>query len=333
MDMEVLRATSDRRDNPAPWMFDLITRPVTPRDEPPLTTDDIPQQVLDGLFGTSVITLPDGSSVSPAHVWASADLAVNGPSLESVLTQGPTISTNPLALAGWLGDLSNALNLFAFKLEARKGQPSLNSGELRTQLSDCVREKASKAELLGDMDGLVLGRHWARHPAFKISYTFDLYYGDDVLLTVDPHLLGRPSAAHRFHQFLNAINPQLPITGRDSDPLVVGFDLLGARNAMPDILRRGINDLQVLSQIKLFGDNPLRWVLRDYPQLQPIEERSANFSIRVWVHVAGAGSEKFVHPLFFIALRQGLSIVLQEGHVPAQQTSCVDLHFILTLIL
>lgn len=264
---------SDTPRNPTPWMLDLVTRAVTPAVEPPLTTDHVSQAALDGLFGTATITLPDGSTVSPAHIWASADLAVNGAS-PLAAAGGLTLATNVFNMAGWLGDLSNALDNFAHGLEGRQAtEPNLSAAELRTRMRSMIGLKASKAELLGDMDGLVLGRHWSRHPGFTLSHFFELYYKDNILLVVNPEQLGRPTAAHRFHYFLNEIDPALPISGRNSTPLVVTFDKVAARNALPAIVTMGVSDLKALSRLKLIALNPIDFVMRDIPTLLPIDER------------------------------------------------------------
>lgn len=253
-----------------PWMFDIVTQRVTDYARPPLTTDDVGQDVLDGLYGTSAIITPSGLGVSPSHIWVAIDLILNGESLEALLAKGVLLRGTVLSDASWLGDLAIPAQAYALLFESTDGTPAGRRSLMRTLIAD----KAAKRDLLGDLDGIAIGRHWARHPGFGIASFFEAYYAADVG-TSNAEQLGRPSAARRFHHFLNDAVPQLPIGGRDSTPLGVTFDPLAARDTMRALIAAAADDVAVQGRLKLITTAPLDFVLRQGQVLPPIDEQLA----------------------------------------------------------
>ena len=253
-----------------PWMFDVVTQRVTDYAHPPLTTDDVGQDVLDGLFGTGVIVTASGRRVAVSHLWAAGDLILNGESLEALLSKGVLLRGTVLSNATWLGDLAVPARAYADLAEDTDG----TAAGRRALMDALIAEKCSKRDLLGDLDGIVIGRHWARHPGFGIAAFIDAYYAADVGTPNAAHL-GRPSAARRFHHFLRDAVPELPIGGRDSNPLAVTFDPVAARARMRGLLAAAAADVAVQRRLKLLAAQPLDFVFRQREQLPPIEDELA----------------------------------------------------------
>lgn len=254
-----------------PWVFDVVTQRVTDYARPPLTTDDLGQDALDGLFGTSVIVTGTGVRVSASHLWAAIDLILNGVSLEALLAKGVPflLQGTVVSNASWLGDLAIPAKAYALFVEDTDDPTPAGRRSLMQLL---INDKCAKRDLLGDLDGIAVGRHWARHPGFGIASFLEAYYASDVG-TPHPEQLGRPSAAHRFHHFLNEAEPQLPIGGRGSDPLIVTFDKQAARDAMRAHLARATDDAMITGRLELLTTAPLDFVFRQGPVMQPIEEQ------------------------------------------------------------
>jgi hypothetical protein len=253
-----------------PWMFDVVTQRVTDYARPPLTTDDVSQDVLDGLFGTGAIVTASGLRVAMFHVWAAADLILNGESVQALVSKGVLLRGTVLSNATWLGDLAIPAKAYAELVKSSDGTAAGRQALMDT----LIRDKCAKEDLLGDLDGIVIGRHWARHPGFGIAAFVEAYYAADVG-TPNAAQLGRPSAARRFHHFLADAVPELPIGGRDSNPLAVTFDPVTSRATIRGLLAAAADDMAVKQRLELLEDDPIDFFFRQRERLPPIEDELA----------------------------------------------------------
>ncbi|HXN50023.1 MAG TPA: hypothetical protein VN893_25450 [Bryobacteraceae bacterium] len=244
-------------------MLDVLTTPVTNYAAPPLTTAHLPQAQLDRLFETSAVVTTLGSKIGMSHLWAVADLAINGSDPATTGASGLVPRTSVAALATWLGDLASAVLGYEQDLRKNLVANNQNTRQNRIQLiAGWASGKAGKGDLLGDFDGIAIGNHIARHNpnAFTLSAFLQDYYDNEALSNDLASQLGRPSAAYRFHYFLKYADPALPASGLDSDPFVAVFDKLGASNAMPGLLAAACEDMMLVYRARELSKDPVKFL-------------------------------------------------------------------------
>jgi hypothetical protein len=201
-------------------------------DDPPLTTDDVAQAVLNDLFTTSVVQTPSGSSVDLHHVRSSLDLIINGVSdlfdLDEVadIVGVPTpTEEDALAVTSWAGDLQSAWNNWG---EERNSQANRNRDmDFAQQLAMLnpiyedrgKRSRCRKSELLGDIDGQAMAPLLAGTSPGRVSEVVRNYYMAEALPSVDAIALPYPNAVRRFHWFLRNARPAIPFEPISMSPL------------------------------------------------------------------------------------------------------------------
>ena len=271
-------------------MLDVLTMPVkvTNYAAPPLTTAHLSQAQLNRLFETSAVVTTLGSKVGMSHLWAVADLAINGYNPVTTATSGLAPRTPVTALASWLGDLASAVLFYEQGLQKLVAE-NQNTRQNRIQLiADWARGKAGKGDLLGDFDGIAIGNHIARHNpnAFTLSAFLQDYYDNETLSNDLASQLGRPSAAYRFHYFLKYADPALPATGLDSDPFAVVFDKVAASTAMPGILAAACQDMMLVRGARELPNDPVKFRFDDSfaTAWLPLEQRLDKYDGRDAFH-------------------------------------------------
>jgi hypothetical protein len=232
-------------------LFDLMMNPRTDYRDPPLTTAHVDIDHLNTLFGTSNVTTLLGSKVGISHAWGAIDVAVNGVNVAALAAQRAlTFDTPTSALATWLGDLGNAVREYEQELQLKDGG-NATAATRRQILARKLQGSVGKGDLLGDLDGIAIGSHWARSPhAFTASTFLQEYYDNDTLAFDLASRLGRPSASYRFHYFLKYVEPRLPSGGLDSSPFVATFDKAAAQALMPALVARAADDMLKVARIK-----------------------------------------------------------------------------------
>jgi hypothetical protein len=261
--------------------FDLMMNPVTDYAQPPLTTAHVTQAQLDRLFATAAVTTTLGSKVSPSHLWALADIAVNGVNLGMLALQGLSFSTSYQAMATWMGDIANAVRRYELALP-KLAQANRTPAGRRALMLEHVAGTVSKGDLFGDFDGIAIGNHWARSPrSFTVSSFLQDYYDNETLSFDLAANLGRPSAAYRFHYFLKYADPPVGGAALDSTPFVPTFNKAAALPLMREITAKATDDMLNVVRIGVvMSDQGLKFLFSDDSDVarlrKPTEERLTN---------------------------------------------------------
>lgn len=233
---------------------DALVRQVIPYAEPPLTTDQVPLDVVNGLYGTSTIRAGRAIEVDIGHLWIAVDAMVNG----TVAGLASLTNTKPVPLVTWAGDLGSAFREFLREFNRMpEGERTDASG--KAVMFKHLRGLASKEDLLGDLDAVVLGTWLQSLDSFVLSREIERYYeGDDKPQSV-AKLIVRPKSARRFHWFVNsASEPSIPATGKASLPLTgplnVTLDEEEMAEDMEDILVEATADVSKRLEIGITSD-------------------------------------------------------------------------------
>jgi hypothetical protein len=221
--------------------FDRVIEDQAGAEGPPLDWRPIGAATLDGLFETDSIQLPSGETVDVAHILAALDIGVSGVTWKADV--GAAVYDAPwTGVATWTGDLASWF--VEWSQQIRKAintppppetGPATEAGPASEQgpgpFSDepmferIGASKASKSDLLGDMDAVILAAtsvqrstvesikaedrpvihaNVARELTMPVSKLVGRYYG----LGSAQH---RPAeSAGRFPQFVKAAVPRLP---------------------------------------------------------------------------------------------------------------------------
>lgn len=158
-----------------------------PDSQPPLTTAQVSQAVINGLYSTSAVLTAAGNVVDITHVLNIIDFAVNGRTLYSRVEEAGTFAipgystaTDELVSAslGWLGDLGSIWFEWMTRRGASRAQPATLTGAERTSFEAALTGRCPLDDLLGDIDGAVM----AKLPGLSqqpLSYTLTSYYANE----------------------------------------------------------------------------------------------------------------------------------------------------------
>jgi len=232
---------------------DALVTPVIPQSEPPLTTDHVPLAVINGLFGTSTIRAARPIEVDVGHLWIAADATLNG----TTVGLADLANTATIPLVTWAGDLGSAFR--EFLRDFKRTPEAERSAAGKAKMFEHLQGLASKEDLLGDFDAVVLSRWWKSLDSFVLSQEIQRYYeGDDKTQAV-AKLIIRPKSARRFHWFVNfASDPAIPATGKASlplqGPLDVTLDEAEMADDMRDILVEATADVSKRFEFGINGD-------------------------------------------------------------------------------
>lgn len=195
-----------------------------PDGDPPATTADVAQAVLDGLYSTSAVVTGMGHTVDITHTLCVLDFAVNGRSIYAGAATVGSIFLPNYAIAdadlmrasiGWLGDLGSIWNEWMFK-RADRTRPTTLTGAERTLFEQQFPDRCPLDDLLGDLDGAVL----ATSPDLAtqaLSTTLSSYYKDEATAAA----LTAPvmNSRQRFHYFVDRSIPAFAHQTLSSTPL------------------------------------------------------------------------------------------------------------------
>lgn len=185
----------------------------TPYAQPPLTTDQIDQATLDFFWSCDTVMTASGAEVDLPHVWMLVDLKLSGKTAAGGRYEVFFDTDHLEPVFSWAGDLGSAVNEYS-KAVNRNPRVQRTDPVRQVAMSTVVSDNASKADLYGDLDAVVLAA-WAaeRGPALVLSTLLDDYYKDDALGQAQARALKRPCSARRFHYFLAHVVPELPADG------------------------------------------------------------------------------------------------------------------------
>lgn len=220
-------------------LADDLMDEVIPDAEPPLTTDHVPLDVVNGLFGTSSVLTARGIEVDIGHIWMPADHMVNG---GLYLAHLYLDSADIPPLISWAGDLASAYRDFqkAFRVLPAAERTTANG---KAMIVAQINGLASKDDLLGDLDGIVLATRWESLSTFVVSKEIEDYYKDDAKPQAQAKLIDHPNSARRFHWFVKMSVPSIPATGKDSSPPDVTLDLPGTTTLLQQLLLKTTADV------------------------------------------------------------------------------------------
>lgn len=204
-------------------LADQVIDDTTGYANPGLTTDHVDQVTLDGLFSTSSVVTARNLPVDVGHIWMGVDLELAGIDLETAAGEVVFLDSELRALLTWAGDLGSAANTYANNLLALQASDRTAAKRKEEMLAQ-VAGLASKSDLLGDMDAVVLAKRLDSLPGFVLSDEIEAYYADDDKPQDQAKLINRPNSARRFHYFLRDAVPAIPAGGKDSSPLEVVLD-------------------------------------------------------------------------------------------------------------
>jgi len=212
---------------------------VIPDADPPLTTDHVPLDVVNGLFGTKTVLTAGNIEVDIAHLWMPADHMVNG---GLYLAHLYLDLDNIPPLISWAGDLATAYRDFqkAFRALPEAERTTANG---KAMIVEQVIALASKGDLLGDLDGIVLATRWASLSTFVVSKELEDYYKDDAKPQAQAKLIERPNSARRFHWFVKMSVPSIPANGKDASPPDVTLDLPETVTLLEQLLLKATADV------------------------------------------------------------------------------------------
>ena len=118
----------------------------------PLDARLIPLEVIDGLYETNVLRLPDGELIDVSHVLTALDTKTAGLTLEAGVAAG-LYGADWMGVVTWAGDLASWFVNWTDKLPSgKKPDPAPASS----------RAPAQKVDLISDMDGQILAAEKVR---------------------------------------------------------------------------------------------------------------------------------------------------------------------------
>jgi hypothetical protein len=221
--------------------FDKVIDDQAGAGGPPLTVLTAPARAVDGLYETDQVRTPDGRILDPGHILAALDLKTSGSTWKAGLAE-LDIGTTMLSVLTWAGDLASWW--LEWTVQAKKihdapipaptgpateegpsyevgGDPALDIG-LWEKIG---RSKASKEDLLGDMDAQILAQTSTQKSTAEsiqrekreiryanigteltapVSKLLEQYYG----VWAKPGTVAR--AANRFTAFVRHADPPIP---------------------------------------------------------------------------------------------------------------------------
>ncbi len=195
-------------------------------DDPPATTAEVVQAVLDGLYSTSAIVTGAGHTVDITHTLCVLDFAVNGRSVYggaatvgSVFLPNYAVADADLMRAslGWLGDLGSVWSEWMDQRSDRTQATTL-TGAQRALFEQQFADRCPLDDLLGDLDGAVL----ATSPDLMLqplSTTLASYYKDEA--TPAALTAAAMNSRQRFHYFVDRSIPAFVHTTASTAPLRV----------------------------------------------------------------------------------------------------------------
>ena len=225
---------------------DKMINEVTPYADPPLTTEHVDQATLNGLYGTSTIVTARGVAVDVGHLWIPIDLALANADVQADFGEVFPLDSILEALVSWAGDIGAVANTWSQEV-MQLPEASRTEAAKKQKMIDLVSGRASRDDLLGDMDGVILARYWDRvfgaPDPLVISAEFLTYYRDDAMPQAQAKLLANPNSARRFHHFLGVADPSLPANGKGSSPLQVSVVRADLAAALKPIVSNAADDL------------------------------------------------------------------------------------------
>jgi hypothetical protein len=205
-----------------------------PESQPPLTTAQVSQAVINGLYSTSAVLTAAGNVVDITHALNIIDFAVNGRSLYggaaetgTFVVPGYSTANAELVFAslGWLGDLGSIWSEWMTRRGAARAQPATLTGAERTSFEAALAGRCPLDDLLGDIDGAVM----ATLPGLSqqpLSRTLTSYYANEASAAA----LTAPSmnSRQRLHYFVANSIPEFVHTTQPGPPLRATVDAANA---------------------------------------------------------------------------------------------------------
>ncbi|HEV8545576.1 MAG TPA: hypothetical protein VGQ64_04750 [Candidatus Limnocylindrales bacterium] len=227
--------------------FDKVIETIAGAEGEPLTIPQAPAAAVDGLYETDNVVTPDGKTLDPGHILAALDLKVAGSSWKAEMGE-VAAGTTMLGVLTWAGDLASWWLEWVTQAkkiheaprpeptgpatdegppDERGGDPAMDIGLWET----IGRSKASKEDLLGDMDAQVLAQTSTRKSTAEsvkrekriirdanigteltapVSKLLEDYYG-----TSQKAAATAPSA-NRFASFVRLASPRIPFQEGES---------------------------------------------------------------------------------------------------------------------
>ena len=208
--------------------FDKIIAEQAGAGGEPLTVLKAPAAAVDGLFETDEVTTPDGKTVDLGHVLAALDLKTSGSTWKADMGDIAAGGAPMLNVVTWAGDLASwwlewvqqVKKLYA---AGQTGPPDPAADS--TLLETVGRSKASKEDLLGDMDAVVLAASSTRRSTYEsvkregreirhknvdteltapVSKLLEDYYGTDRAAATSAPVKSR------FAAFVQSSSPRIP---------------------------------------------------------------------------------------------------------------------------
>ncbi|HLO28827.1 MAG TPA: hypothetical protein VK249_06815 [Anaerolineales bacterium] len=152
--------------------FDKVIHDQAGAEGPPLDVLSAPAEAVDGLYETDTVTTSHGEVIDPGHILAALDLQTAGTTWKADLGELAD-STKMLGVVTWAGDLASWWVEWTRRAKqiheaprkeptgpaTEEGPPDEVGGDPALDLGlweEIGRSKASKEDLLGDMDAQVL---------------------------------------------------------------------------------------------------------------------------------------------------------------------------------
>lgn len=228
--------------------FDKVIAEQAGAGDEPLTVLMAPAAAVDGLFETDDVTTPDGKTLDPGHILAALDLTTAGSTWKAGMGE-VAVGTTMLGVVTWAGDLASWWLEWLDQMKkiheaprpeptgpaTEEGPPDEVGGDpaLDPALWERIgRSKASKEDLLGDMDAQVLAATSTQKSTIEsvkrekriirdanigteltapVSKLLETYYGTSAkTATTAP-------AANRFASFVRLASPPIPFVEGEND--------------------------------------------------------------------------------------------------------------------
>jgi len=250
-------------------LADGLVKKVIDQTAPPLTTDHVTIDVLNGLYGTDTIRTASGREVDISHLWIPADAMLNG----TTFGLNDLTNTATIPLVTWAGDLGSAVRNFIQAI--KRGSPT--TAQKTDLMIASLQQEALKEDLLGDFDAVVLSTWLKSLDTFVLSQEIERYYKDDDNPQAVVKLETHPKSARRFHWFVNLAD-EMKASGKASLPLQgvleVTLDHPATTAKLKDILVGAAADVTKRFEFGINGD------LDEHggkPQLDKLADKFARF--------------------------------------------------------